>query len=129
MPGYLAVLVATIAAFIVGAIWYGPLFGRAWRRLLNVPEGASMGMPIKPMVGGFFATLVMVYVYAVIKTALAITSGVQAAWLAFLLVVGFIGTSHLNHVLYEKRPWKWYWISVGQYAVALIVAALVLAWW
>ncbi|MBA2459694.1 MAG: DUF1761 family protein, partial [Gemmatimonadales bacterium] len=26
----LAVLVATLLGFVLGGLWYGPLFGRAW---------------------------------------------------------------------------------------------------
>jgi hypothetical protein len=28
---WLAVLVAAIATFVLGGLWYGPLFGRIWR--------------------------------------------------------------------------------------------------
>ena len=73
MVNYLAVLVATIAAFAVGALWYGPLFGRQWRVLMNYSEGhagtpsGGEGMPMaSAMVGGFFATLILVYVLAVL---------------------------------------------------------------
>ena len=27
---WLAVIVATVATFILGGLWYGPLFGRMW---------------------------------------------------------------------------------------------------
>jgi hypothetical protein len=36
---WLAVLVAIVANMIVGALWYGPLFGKQWMK----EEGLTMG--------------------------------------------------------------------------------------
>ena len=30
-----AILVAAIVALIIGSIWYGPLFGNAWMKLMK----------------------------------------------------------------------------------------------
>lgn len=35
---WLAVLVATVSAFVVGGIWYGPLFGKAWMAEMGFTE-------------------------------------------------------------------------------------------
>lgn len=32
---YLAVLIAAVASMIIGFLGYGPLFGKAWMRLMN----------------------------------------------------------------------------------------------
>jgi len=133
MVDYLAVLVATIAAFAVGALWYGPLFGRQWRMLMNYSEGhagtALGGQSVtmaSAMTGGFLTTLILVYVLAVLMQALGIASAAQAAWFGFAIAVGFIGTTMANSVLYERRPVQLYLINVSHYVVATIVAALVL---
>lgn len=44
----LAVIVATLAAFALGAVWYTALFGKRWVKELGIPEeqlkeGANMG--------------------------------------------------------------------------------------
>lgn len=46
---FLAVLVATIAAFFLGFVWYSFLFGKRWMKELGFSEeelkkGANMGM-------------------------------------------------------------------------------------
>lgn len=123
---YLSVLLAAIAAFAVGALWYGPLFGKPWRHLMGVSETPSKQMMVRSMVGGFLSTVVLVYVLAVVMEAFAISSAFRAAWLGALLSVGFIATVLLNSVWYEGRPWKLYAINASHYLVALIVAALVL---
>lgn len=35
---WLAVLLATVSAFIVGGLWYGPIFGKAWMAEMGFTE-------------------------------------------------------------------------------------------
>ncbi len=35
---WLAVLVATVSAFVVGGLWYGPIFGKAWMNEMGFTE-------------------------------------------------------------------------------------------
>lgn len=35
---WLAVLVATVSAFVVGGLWYGPIFGKAWMAEMGFTE-------------------------------------------------------------------------------------------
>lgn len=127
---YLAILGAAIVAFAVGALWYGPLFGREWRRLMGIGEGANMGaMPTKAMTGGFVATLILVYVLAGLMSAMQVATVSAALVLAFWLWLGFVATILANSVFYEKRSWNLYLINAAHYLVAIALAAVVLAWW
>jgi len=44
---WLAVLAASLVGFVIGAIWYGPLFGKAWMKIVGLTEkdaaNANMG--------------------------------------------------------------------------------------
>ena len=128
MVNYLAVLVAAIAAFAVGALWYSVLFGKVWRREMGVVEGSSMSGMGKSMVGGFIATLVMVWVLAYFYALNYINTLPTALMLAALFWLGFIATVMTNIVWYEKKSWTLYLINVSHYLVALLVAAAVLIW-
>ncbi len=35
---WLAVLIAPLLGFLLGGLWYGPLFGKAWMRASGVSE-------------------------------------------------------------------------------------------
>jgi hypothetical protein len=35
---WLAVVVAAVATFVLGGVWYGPLFGRVWRAAEGRPD-------------------------------------------------------------------------------------------
>ena len=37
-----AIIVAAIVKFVIGGIWYMPLFGKQYRELMGVPEGSDM---------------------------------------------------------------------------------------
>jgi hypothetical protein len=133
---YLSILVATVAAFMVGWLWYGPLFGKPWMALMgispdhmNSPE--MRGQMWKVLVGGFVVTLVLVYVLANLMIVVGATdAGIGTALVfGFWMWLGFIATIMFNSVLYERRPLKLYIINASHYLVAVLVATLVLAWW
>ncbi len=60
---FVAVLLAAVAAYAVGALWYGVLFGKAWRAALGIVPGQSpkvgpkVGMPA--MLGGHFVLILL----------------------------------------------------------------------
>ena len=136
MVDYLGVLVATAAAFAVGALWYGPLFGRKWRSLMGFGEGqvgaqgaAGQGMPmIGAMANGFIATLILVWALNFLMTSFSVAGVAGALALSLLISLGFIATTTANSVFYERRPWGLYFINARHYIVALAVAALVLVY-
>jgi hypothetical protein len=53
-PNYVAVFVAALAYWLLGAVWYGVLFGKQWMALENItPEQASSMNPVAPYVISF----------------------------------------------------------------------------
>ena len=133
---YLSVLAATVAAFAVGALWYGPLFGRRWRLLMNFSEGhmgaqegaaTGQGMPMaSAMTGGFVATFFLVFALNFLMTSFGVMSVSGALAISILVSAGFVATTMANSIFYERRSLGLYLINVGHYIVALAVAALVL---
>jgi hypothetical protein len=132
---FVAVLAASVAAYVIGALWYTVLFGKQWMSLMGIteemrknplPGRLSMG---QSMTGGFVATVVMVFVLAnFLPVGSALTVGI-ALNRAFLVWLGFIATLQLNGIFYEGRPFKLYIINAAHYLVAILVAAAVFAWW
>lgn len=56
---YLAILVSAVIAMIIGALWYGPIFGKKWRKVSGKKKGAK-GLYITQ----FLVTLFQVWVLA-----------------------------------------------------------------
>src|ERR1041385_7879289 len=64
---YWAILVAGIANMVVGALWYGPIFGKTWMKLmgLNKDDMGKMKMSANAAyIGGFVTSLIMAFVLA-----------------------------------------------------------------
>lgn len=126
-----AVLVAALASFIVGWLWYGPLFGKQWMKLNGfTPEKLreEKGLPM-PLI------LIASYVGAALAAfAIAMFIGAEAnmsfgIFAGFMIAIFWIGPSRLNDVLFERQPFKLYLINLGyNLAIYVIMGAVLGAW-
>jgi hypothetical protein len=122
---YLAVLVATIAGFATGAVWYNVL-AKAWTRAVGLTPADMSGTSPLPFIVALVANAVMAWVLAVIATpfvgggvAVAIQIG-AVAWL------GFIATTISTNNSFGKKPWSLTLIDSGHWLAVLIVQAVVI---
>lgn len=131
----MAVLAAVVANFILGYIWYTPLFGKAWAKEMGFdptvkPSGGEMAKGMIFMVVGNF---LMAYVFAHNMAAWTFVPGtaemgamgniMNAAlftWLGFYLPVD------IGIVTWEKKSWKLFGINTGYHLAMLFVAAVIL---
>jgi hypothetical protein len=127
---YLAVIVAALSSFIVGWIWYGPLFGKSWMRLHGFTEKdlkeGSLSMPVI-MVVNYIAT-------ALAALAIAMFIGPEATagfgiFAGIMIAIFWIGTSRLNDVLFERKPWGLYFINVGYNLTIYVIMGAILGAW
>jgi hypothetical protein len=105
---FIAVFVAAVASWLVGALWYMAL-GQTWLRALGKTKDdlmAPSGKPSPaPFIISFLAELVMALVLAVLVARLGpvtVSNGIAAAFLAW---IGFVATSMVvNHRFGGARP-------------------------
>ena len=138
---YLAVLIATIAHFVLGGIWYSPmLFLNQWYDGMGLtPEEAKA-----KRVGGhgigllyqFLGTFVLVFITAHMvdfMKAVFGDSGMSNLAIgltcAFWLWLGYIATYSLNTVAYEDKSWQLYFINTGYQFVGLMIMGGLNAVW
>jgi len=122
----IAVFVALISHFVIGAIWYHPsVFGKSWVEL--------RGMGMKPEMKGFPASVVAHVIYtfvlAVIVNLAKATTVLEGLTIGIMVSVGFIGTVLINELIYEKLPYKLFLIKFGDEIISLCVAGVILALW
>ena len=130
---YLAILVAGIISMVVGFLWYGPLFGKAWTRLScfdskKIDESKKKGMT-KSYIIMFIATLIFACVLATLLGMMSITTFTRGMWIGFLVWLGFYATSGLGMLLWEGKPFKLYVINMLHYLVVLLIIGGMLAVW
>ena len=125
---YLSVVVAAVAAFVIGWIWYGPLFGKLWAKEKGM-DMAGAGMGYGSLVGEYIAQLVTAYVLAHFIVLLGVMELSAALQLAFWTWLGFYATMLVGPVLWEKGSWTVFAIAAGRALVSLGVMAAILALW
>lgn len=125
---WLAVLVATVVAFALGAVWYAPpVLGKRWMRLAGIsPEDQGNNFAVT-MVLGFVTTLVAVSALALFLGADAgVATGVVAGLVAG---VGIAAMAVVLNALYESRAPALIAINAGYQVVVFLVAGAILGAW
>lgn len=126
---WLAVIVAAIVKFAIGAAWYMPLFGARYRALMKVPEGAPPEGLTQGMVIGFIGDLIMAYVlarFAAYYGAANLFDGIVVGFMAWL---GFVATLMAGSVYYERKPWELVYINGGYQLVGIVVMGAIFGIW
>ena len=126
---YVAVIVATIAAFVLGWLWYSPLlFYKPWMRLRGKDPVAAMAgakMPMGKLVIELLRCFVLSYVIARFVTLLGISSWMMAVHFGFMVWLGFPVIILTGSVLWENIPWKVAAIHAGDWLVKMLVIAII----
>lgn len=128
-----AVLVASIAYFILGAIWYSKaLFGTKWAQLikldLNNPD-------LKKGMGNMMAaTFVLIFVvcFGLALLIHMINFGDNFLYgikLGLLTGIAFATTAISINYVYERKPSNLYLINGGYHVFGHVIAATILVLW
>ena len=125
---YVAVLVAAIASMVLGFVWYGPLFGKTWMKLMGVKEMGDKSQMPKNYSIVFVGSLVTAYVVSVFLSLTNMTTLTGALTLAFWSWLGFQATILLGSVLWEGKSWNLYGLNAGYWLVNLLVISAVLSY-
>ena len=134
----LAILVAVVVNFILGFIWYTPLFGKAWGKEMGYdpnekPEKSAM---IKGMLFMVIGNFLFAYVFAHNIAAWTFVPGItelvdvtNAMMAAIFTWLGFYLPGQLGATVWEKNSWKLFGINTGYHLLSLIVVAMILTFW
>ena len=129
---WLAILACAVASMIIGTVWYGPLFGKQWMKLVGLTkadmEKGKKEMP-KTYGGMFIGSLVTSYVLAVTISMATVPGLMTGLTAAFWLWLGFIAAVKFSDILFVKKPVNLFLIEVGYYLVFMLVAGAILGSW
>ncbi len=115
-----ATLVATLAGFALGALWYGPLFGRAWMTAVGTtPERYPARFQTGRVAYGitFVLGLIASYVFGLYLgpnpgRAFAVVLGAAAG-------LFWVATALATNYLFERKPIALIAINGGYHAVTV----------
>ena len=125
---WLAAIVAAVASFGVGFLWYGPLFGKAWQRLVGLSDDeikhANMGKI-------FGLSFVFTLIGAVLLAAMMpVDAGIGGGMtLGAIVGAGFIATSMGTNAQFARQPTSLWLIDAGYMVVVYILMGLIIGVW
>lgn len=133
---WLAIIVCMIASVVLGFLWYGPLFGKAWMRLSNIPmpdPKPKMSSMTKPIIISLIGALFMAFAFnhaLVFASTFLQTYGAKAGLMgAFWNWLGFVVPVLLAFVAWEGKPFKLWMIHAGYWLVLLGIMGMILSVW
>ncbi len=111
---WLAVFLAALSAFVLGGLWYGPLFGKKWQALQGLSDEQMKDANMAAIFGGSFVlSLVAAFVFA---TFLGRDPGLQFATAAGLGAgLAWVAASLGIHYLFAHKPFA-LWLVDGGYS-------------
>ena len=126
---WLAVLAAAVSAFVIGGVWYGPLFLRAWSREAGIDMHAQKQKrhPAKVFGTAFVAALVGAAAFAwwigpAPDLEYAVRRGVLAGF-------GIAATSFGINYAFAGRSLKLWLIDGGYHTLQFAVYGMILGIW
>lgn len=133
---YLAVLVGAVVSIVIGALWYGPLFGKKWMQIIGVNDfDLDQTKKMRKSAGllyivQFVLTLFQVLVLSHLVADTARAGGVERSvwiWAAFVIPT-LAGSVMWNN---EKNGIKWsrFFIQGGYQLIMFFIYGLLLQFW
>ena len=123
-----AIVVATAIAFALGALWYGPLFGKAWLAALGKTEDDIQPSP-EPFIVSAVAALVTCIVVAALMRGLEMNGVITGVVFGLITGVGFIATSMASDSVFCGWGWRLWSIQAGyRVAYSALMGGIIGVW-
>lgn len=128
------ILVASIVAFGIGALWYSPvLFGREWMSLMNINASDVDAARAKGMWKLYIVQFIFtVITFGVLGFVVAATGGRttgDGALLGLLAWVGFVLPTGVSGLLWEKRSFRLVLINTLSVLLNLVIGGAIIGAW
>ena len=124
-----AAIVAGLAGFGVGGIWYSPLlFAKPWTKLVGFDPKSPGGYPMPVAMGGAAAlSVVAAIIFALFlgpnpSFRFAVGAGLACG-------IGWIGTQIVTNGLFQRLPLELMLINVGNHVAQFLVFGIILGLW
>jgi hypothetical protein len=126
---HLAVLVAALIQFFLGALWYSLFFAKPWMAYTGHTKGEKPKGIVVAMLSSLIGALILSFMLAhVVIWSGAATVG-RGVFVGLICWLGFIAGPLFSETIYEKRPWGLFAINGGYWLAVLLVSGGLLAAW
>ena len=124
---WLAAIAAAISAFVLGGIWYGPLFKNAWCREAGIDPDSAPRHPARVFGSAFVLALIAAIAFACLlgpqpPLRLGLHHGV-------LVGFAFVATSFGINYAFAQRSMKLWLIDGGYHVLQFALYGLIVGLW
>ncbi len=120
----LAVIIAAFSTFMIGGIWYGPLFYKPWLKESGLSEADLKKRNMITVFGLSFlsALLSAIFLEYLIDNADLSEAILKAVLIGIIWIAGSIGVTYL----FENKSLKLFLIDAGYHAISFTVMGFIL---
>jgi hypothetical protein len=125
---WLSVVIAAIASFIVGGVWYGPLFGRVWMEAFGFTKTELEKRNTAKIFGlSFILSCIAALILEMFigQEADIVFGTIAGFFVGFGWVATFLGILYL----FEGQRFKAYLINAGYCMITFTLMGLILGAW
>ena len=124
---WLAVIAAALSAFVLGGLWYGPLFKNAWCREAGIDPTAAPPHSARIFAVAFACSLLSALIFAVLLGAKA--TAADGLGVGFVVGLFFVAMSFGINYSFAQRSLKLWMIDSGYHIVQFSLYGLILGAW
>lgn len=114
---WIGIIAASVSAFVLGGIWYGPLFGKKWQALVGLTDEQVKSANMAKVFGGAFVlTFAAAFVFAMfLGPDITMQDGAAYGFSAGLF---WVAASFGINYLFAQKPLS-LWFIDGGYATLM----------
>lgn len=128
---HMAVWVAIVLQFVIGFLWYGPLFGESWMSMVGLDMDKIMADPAgaSDWITNIISSVAGVYLLAFLFIKMNVDSFLKGTLYGFLIGFVFVLLAEKTSGAFAKYPYGLPWITGGFTTVGLTIAGAILGAW
>lgn len=124
-----ACLGATIACMLLGMLWYGPLFGKPWMKLVGLTKKDADKDMAKTMAMGLANSFLTAYGIGLLLLILTPADTHQAIMYILVPWFAFSAMGIFSDSIWAKASWKLSWINTGYTLFLTLITTTILMNW
>ena len=122
-----AVLVAAVASFAIGFVWYHPgVFGKRWQKDVGLSDEAMTNANMGKIFG---ASFVLTFIMALVLASFHPHGYGQGIWMGGFLGIGLIATSFGVNYLFQRKSMVLWLIDAGYQLMVMLLIGLIIGAW
>jgi hypothetical protein len=119
---------ASVVGFMVGFLWYGPLFGKAWLKTVGLTEEDTRKANMVKVFGISFVLQFMMAWCLTMFFGPDITTATGTLF-GFLAGMPWVAAAIAINALFEQTSWQYILINGGYWTVTFTLMGVVLGTW